>query len=397
MNISVARRVAWGATISLASAIVCAILALFVIRGTLSSAVGTTIAAAIVYMLPLMALQAATEKALRQWSDASRFPLDWIVYGGAKLTLGLVAAGIGSLLAMLLGIVREWQDLYLANRMVVVMSVIVACLIRLYSTTRSRLEERNRQLQEKVEADKRTMRLHEQDIERAREIQQALMPKQLPQIRGCQLAAECQPARIVGGDYYDAIRLGDSSIAIAVGDVSGKGMAAALLMSNLQAIVRAFAHDGLAPQELCAKANQLIAGTVAPGKYITFFYAVVDAARMRLDYCNAGHNPPMLQHRDGTLETLGEGGPVLGVFPGACYAGGTADLRPDDCLVLFTDGITEAMNAEDVEFGEERLMALLSQRSASAEECRRQIMAAVTQFSNGAFHDDATVLVMTMN
>jgi phosphoserine phosphatase RsbU/P len=397
MNISVARRVVWGATISLASAIVCAILALFVIRGTLSSAVGTTIAAAIVYMLPLMALQAATEKALRQWSDASRFPLDWIVYGGAKLTLGLVAAGIGSLLAMLLGIVREWQDLYLANRMVVVMSVIVACLIRLYSTTRSRLEERNRQLQEKVEADKRTMRLHEQDIERAREIQQALMPKQLPQIRGCQLAAGCQPARIVGGDYYDAIRLGDSCIAIVVGDVSGKGMAAALLMSNLQAIVRAFARGGVEPHELCARANQLIAANVAPGKYITFFYAVVDAARMRLDYCNAGHNPPMLQHRDGTLETLGEGGPVLGVFPGACYAGGTADLRPDDCLVLFTDGITEAMNAKDEEFGEERLMALLRQRSASAEECRRQIVAAVSQFSNGAFHDDATVLVMTVN
>lgn len=223
------------------------------------------------------------------------------------------------------------------------------------------------------------------------------MPKQLPQVRGCQLAAECQPARIVGGDYYDAIRLGDSSIGIAVGDVSGKGMAAALLMSNLQAIVRAFAPGGLEPHKLCAKANQLIAANVASGKYITFFYALVDTARMRLDYCSAGHSPPMLQHRDGTLETLGEGGPVLGVFPDACYAGGTAELRPDDCLVLFTDGITEAMNAKDEEFGEERLMELLSQRSGSAEEYRRQIMAAVTQFSNGAFRDDDTVLVMTMD
>src|SRR5271157_5155156 len=134
MNISVARRVAWGATISLASAIVCAILALFVIRGTLSSAVGTTIAAAIVYMLPLMALQAATEKALRQWSDASRFPLDWIVYGGAKLTLGLVAAGIGSGLASLLRRGQHGQDLPVAERKVVGMAVIVACLILLYST-----------------------------------------------------------------------------------------------------------------------------------------------------------------------------------------------------------------------------------------------------------------------
>lgn len=377
-------------------AVGCAVLVLFVLQGTLSSGVGQTIAAAIVYTLPLMALQAATEEALRRRVDASRFPLDWIVYGGAKLTLGLVAAGIGSSLALLLGILKKWQDLYLANRLMVVVYVIASCLIRLYGTTRSRLEEHNRQLQEKVEAEGRTLRLHEQDFERAREIQEALMPKQLPQIRGCQLAAGCQAARIVGGDYYDAIRLGDSSIAIVIGDVSGKGMAAALLMSNLQAIVRAFAHAGLEPHELCAKANRLIAATVAPGKYITFFYAVVDVARMRLDYCNAGHNPPMLQHRNGTIETLGEGGTVLGVFPDACYTSAIAQLRPDDCLVLFTDGITEAMNAKDEEFGEERLMALLSERSGSADEYRRQIVSAVTHFSNGSFHDDATVLVMTV-
>jgi sigma-B regulation protein RsbU (phosphoserine phosphatase) len=382
--------------LSLLVAAICAVLVLFVLRGTVSSGVGQTLAAAIVYVLPLLALQAATEKALRRRADASRFPLDWILYGGAKLTIGLAAAGIGSSLALLLGIMRDWQDLYLANRMVVIVSVIASCLIRLYGTTRSRLEERNSQLQQKVEAEQRIVRLHEQDFERAREIQEALMPKQLPQIRGCQLAASCQPARIVGGDYYDAIRLGESSIAIVIGDVAGKGMAAALLMSNLQAIVRAFAHAGLEPQELCAKANQLIAATVAPGKYITFFYAVVDVARMRLDYCNAGHNPPMLKHSKGAMQALGEGGPVLGVFPNACYTGGTAELRPGDCLVLFTDGITEAMNATDEEFGEERLMALLGQRSDSADECRRQILAAVTHFSNGAFHDDATVLVMTV-
>ncbi len=397
MNIPKTTHVALALTLSLLSAIGCGVLILFVLRGTLNSGVGQTVAAAIVYVLPLMALQTATEGALGRRADALRFPLDWIFYGGAKLTLVLAAAGIGSSLVFLLGILNRWQDLYLTNRIVVVVSMIVLCMIRLYATTRSRLEGRNRQLQEKVLAEERKVRLHEQDFERAREIQEALMPKQLPQIRTCQLAAVCQPARIVGGDYYDAIRLGDSSIAVVIGDVSGKGMAAALLMSNLQAIVRAFAHGGLEPQGLCAKANQLIAANVAPGKYITFFYAVVDAARMRLDYCNAGHNPPMLQHRNGTLETLSEGGPVLGVFPGACYAGGTADLRPEDCLVLFTDGITEAMNAKDEEFGEERLMALLSHCPGSAEECRKQIVGAVTQFSNGVFHDDATVLVLTVN
>ena len=397
MNITAARRGVWVVTIAFISTISCALLALFVVEGTVKSDVGKTLAAAIVYMLPLLALQAVTEKPLRRRADTSRFPVDWIVYGGAKLVLGLAAAAIGSALALLLGIVARWQDLYLPNRMVVVVSVIAACLVRLYGTTRSRLEERNRQLEAKVESEGRTLRLHEQDFERAREIQEALMPKQLPQIRGCGLAATCQPARTVGGDYYDIIRVGDSSVAIAMGDVSGKGMAAALLMSNLQAIVRAFAPAGPAPEELCTKANALIAGNVASGKYITFFYAVADTVRMRLDYCSAGHNPPFLQRRDGTLDTLAEGGPVLGIFPAAHYVGGTAELRPGDCLVLFTDGVTEAMNAKDEEFGEQRLMDLLSQGPGTADECRERIMSAVTQFSHGVFHDDATVLVLTVN
>jgi hypothetical protein len=131
--------------------------------------------------------------------------------------------------------------------------------------------------------------MHEQEFERAREIQEALMPEQLPQIRGCRHSAVCQPARTVGGDYYDVIRMGDSCFAIAIGDVSGKGMAAALLMSNLQAIVRAFAPAGPAPEQLCTKTNGLIAGHVAAGKYITFFYAVVDG--------RGAHAPRLLQRR----------------------------------------------------------------------------------------------------
>ncbi len=397
MDIFAARRGVWVVAIALISTVSCALLALFLVEGRVQGEIGKTLAAAIVYMLPLLALQAVTEKALRRWADASRFPLDWIVYGGAKLVLGLACAAIGSALALMLGIVGRWQELYLPNRMVVVVSVIAACLIRLYGTTRSRLEARNRQLEAKVEAEGRTLRMHEQDFERAREIQEALMPKQLPLIRGCRLSAVCQPARTVGGDYYDVIRLGESTVAIAIGDVSGKGMGAALLMSNLQAIVRAFAPAATAPEELCTKANGLIAGNVASGKYITFFYAVVDTARMRLDYCSAGHNPPMLLRRDGTLETLAEGGPVLGIFPAADYVGGTVELKPGDYLLLFTDGITEAMNAKDEEFGEQRLGDLMRQVPGGADECRERIMSAVTQFSSGNFHDDATVLVLTVN
>jgi len=372
------------------------LLALFIMQGSFGGEAGIAVAIAIIYVLPLLALQAITEKTFRRWADAFPFPMDWIVYTGAKLIIVLVAAAVGSLLVLLLGIVPHWSNLYMANRAVVVVSLVAAILIRLYAKTRSRLEERNRQLQETVDTEARTLRQHAQEAEHAREIQQALMPRELPQIHRCLLAAECIPSRVVGGDYYDAIRLNDSRAAIAIGDVSGKGMPAALLMSNLQAIVRAFAPTGLAPHELCARANQLIAANVAPGKYITFFYAVIDTGQMRIDYCNAGHNPPLLHHRAAPAETLGEGGPVLGILPDATYATGAVNLAPGDCLVLYTDGITEAVNAADEEFGEERLKALLDGHSAGAAERRAHIVAAVSQFSNGIFHDDVTTLVATI-
>jgi phosphoserine phosphatase RsbU/P len=393
VNIVPSRRVILGVAMSLAASA----LAVFVWGGGWSD-LGGALVAALVYGLPILAIEAATEKTVRRWADGSRFPLDWIVYGGAKVVLGLVVAMIGTALMLLLGIVSRWQQLYVANRMVVVVWVIASCLVRLYNMTRRRLEERNQQLEARVESEARALRLHEQDFELAREIQQGLMPKELPRIPGCRLAATCQPARSVGGDYYDAIRIGDNAVALAIGDVSGKGMAAALLMSNLQAIVRAFAPAGVTPPELCAKANQLIASNVAAGKYITFFYAVADLSKMALDYCCAGHSPPMLQRSDGRVEMLSEGGPVLGVFARASYVGGSVELRPGDCLVLSTDGITEAMNADDEEFGDERLMQLLGQGAGrGAEDCRARVMTAVTQFSNGNFHDDATVMVMTVN
>jgi hypothetical protein len=136
MDISGTRQIAWSAALSLLAAVGSGLLILFVLSGTLSSGVGQTIAGAIVYVLPLMALLAATEAELGRRADALRFPLDWILYVGAKLILVLAAAGIGSSLALLLGIFKKWQDLYLANRVVVVVVVIVSCLIRLYGTTR---------------------------------------------------------------------------------------------------------------------------------------------------------------------------------------------------------------------------------------------------------------------
>ena len=368
---------------------------LFLFTGSLGG-LGRMLGPATLYMLPALALQAAVALPMRRWMASVRPPVDWIIFAGVQLTAAGATAAVASFLMLVTGIAKSWNGLVQANRVVIVSMVLITCAIELYSSTRRRLEQRNRQLEQRVETESRALQLHQEDFERAREIQQALMPTTLPQIDGCELAAGCQPARMVGGDYFDAIRLGDARAAIAIGDVAGKGMAAALLMSNLQAIVRAFA-PALSPDELCAKANQLIAGNVAPGKYITFFYAVIDTAIMHLDYCNAGHNPPILRRRDGTLESLREGGPVLGVIPAAAYAAGSVELGSGDCLVLYTDGISEAFNAADEEFGEEGLIQALDQPAGLAEESRQRIMAAVTEFSGGNFHDDATMMIVAVH
>jgi len=390
------KRLALVVAISFGPGIVLTVLATFVLTGSLRE-LSTAIGASMLYILPAIALAAAIEAPMRRWMAPARFPMNWVIFVGARIVMSVAATAVGNFLMLLTRVVNSQSQLFTIDRLVIVMTVLISCGIELYASTRHRLEDRNRQLAAKVEAGERALQVQQEDFERAREIQQALMPRELPRIQGCELAAGCQPARVVGGDYFDAIRLGDARAAIAIGDVSGKGMAAALLMSNLQAIVRAFAHSNLAPHELCAKANQLIAGNVAPGKFITFFYAVIDSVHMRIDYCNAGHNPPILRRRDGSLERLGDGGPVLGVLPAARYNAGSAELRSGDCLVLYTDGISEAFNAANEEFGEDRLIDPLAKPAASAEERRRRIMVEVTEFSNGNFHDDATLLIAAMD
>jgi phosphoserine phosphatase RsbU/P len=245
----------------------------------------------------------------------------------------------------------------------------------------------------------RTRRRHEaaeqRELAEALKIQRRLLPQQVPQIDGWELAVSWQPASGVGGDCFDAIRFGEARLGISIADVVGKGIPAALLMSNLQAAVRAFASDVVEPRELCHQVNRILCGNIAEGRFISFFYALLDAGTGTLTYTNAGHYLPMLIRTDGSIERLGVGGPVLGVIADADYEQSQTTLAAGDRLVLFTDGLTEARSADDEEFGEQRLLdAAIEHRGCSAPALQARLAEAVAAFSSGRLRDDATLMVL---
>jgi FixJ family two-component response regulator len=233
------------------------------------------------------------------------------------------------------------------------------------------------------------------ELDEAVRIQRTLMPASLPRLEGFELAVSWQPAGRVGGDCYDAIPFGRARLALTIADVVGKGIPAALLMAGLQAAVRALASDQLPPDELCARVNRILTSQMAAGRFISFFYCLLDAATGLVSYANAGHYPALLVRQDGTVEKLAAGGPVLGAIAAASFGRGEVELRASDRLVLYTDGITEARNAEDEEFGEDRLIAeLVEHRACGAPTLQARIIDAVSTFAGGAFQDDATLLVV---
>jgi sigma-B regulation protein RsbU (phosphoserine phosphatase) len=239
------------------------------------------------------------------------------------------------------------------------------------------------------------LRKQAREYQEAREIQERLLPKQIPQAPGLEISGSWRPARIVGGDYFDVFKLNENKLGLCIGDVSGKGMPAALLMCNLQAVVKALATEATSPRELMAKVNRVMWANTAEDKFITLFYAVLDAEARILQFTNAGHNAPVLTRQDGTQVRLEEGGLILGAFEEAAYSQGQIDLRPEDRLVMFTDGVTEAVNREEEEFGEKRLVAAsLRGRQLSADALHRFLLDLVTEFCDGEFEDDATVLVV---
>jgi serine phosphatase RsbU (regulator of sigma subunit) len=239
------------------------------------------------------------------------------------------------------------------------------------------------------------LRSLESDIKKAWRIQRELLPSVLPTVAGMQIAGSCQPARVVSGDYYDAFMLSASVMAICVGDVVGKGMAAALLMANLQGTLKILAGDTTAPSRLCELLNRAVARTVSPGEFITFFYAVIETDSRTVRFTNCGHNYPILARANGDVVRLETGGPVLGIFPDASYGEGAVTLGAGDRLVLFTDGVTEARNTARDEFGDERLIAAICLCRNDANTLVQAISSELEAFTGGTYHDDVTILVVT--
>jgi phosphoserine phosphatase RsbU/P len=235
----------------------------------------------------------------------------------------------------------------------------------------------------------------ERELEEARRIQRTLLPATLPLMDGFELSASWQPASGVGGDCYDAIRFSPHRLALSIADVVGKGIPAALLMSNLQAAVRAFASEAARPEELCEQVNAVLCGHITEGRFISFFYCVADSEIGSLSYANAGHFPPVVVKADGTFVRLTSGGPVLGVIAGSSYEAGTVPFGAGDRLILYTDGITEARSEADEEFGDDRLLALaVAHRTCSAPALQARLVDAVASFTGRRFTDDATLMVL---
>jgi sigma-B regulation protein RsbU (phosphoserine phosphatase) len=233
------------------------------------------------------------------------------------------------------------------------------------------------------------------DYEEARQIQRALLPGVMPSLRGCQVAARWTPAAGIGGDCYDVLRFSDTRVAVSIADVVGKGLPAALLMSNLQAAVRAFATPAAEPHDVCGSVNRLLCRNIASGKFVTFCYTVIDLERGVITYANAGHHPPLIVRADGRVDQLATTGLVLGVSSDWTYTTGTAAFHPGDRLICYTDGMTEARSAADEEFGEDRLAQMAAgSRDHSVEALADALIAAVTAWTSGPAQDDATLIVV---
>lgn len=238
----------------------------------------------------------------------------------------------------------------------------------------------------------------EEEVRLARSVQERLLPQRLPDVPGADLAVVALPSRAVGGDLYDALVLPDGRLFLAIADVTGKGLPASLLMANLQACLHVLFPDGLDPlADAVSRVNRVICENTSTATFITAFFCTYDPASHALAYVNAGHNPPYLVRAAGGMDELTEGGLILGVMKGMAYDTGHTALAPGDALVLFTDGVTEAMGEAQEEYGEERLMAVLdATRTAPVTDLVARVQEDVEAFTGPVAqrYDDFTLLVL---
>lgn len=237
----------------------------------------------------------------------------------------------------------------------------------------------------------------EEEMRMARDIQRELLPHAIPEMHGLQVATLALPSREVGGDYFDILPLSDGRLFTIIADVTGKGIPAALLMSSIQACTHTLVPMHIPLTRLMAHINRVICQNTGPDKFITAFAAVYHADSRRLDYVNAGHEPPLVVHKNGNIVELHEGGLLLGVLSMTTYECGSIQLAPGDTVILYTDGVTEAMGQKEEEYTDARLRALLTtHHTGTAQDMLEHIQADVEAFTGpvNMLSDDRTMIVL---
>lgn len=326
-----------------------------------------------------------------------QFPNNWITFVACLLLVIPVAVTVAVLVVARLLFAPEvltWHNVGPYWEFSCLATVLLALVAFGYTETRQRLEHRALELEEALHQGVALLELQDQELQRAREIQESLLPREIPQVDGFEIAGTWHPARAVGGDYFDVLKFPDGKLSVCIADVVGKGVSAALLMANIQAAVRAFASPSASPAWVCARINDVLCGNIADDKFVTFFYGSLDTRSRVLSYSNAGHLPPIHLRCNGKAIRLTEGGMVLGVSRTAHYGVGDLHLDRGDRLLLFTDGITEAGDNGE-EYGEQRIECLAREHAhESAAGLVDRVMADVAGFCNSQFVDDATMVVL---
>ncbi len=280
---------------------------------------------------------------------------------------------------------REWTA-----SDVQIMSIVASHSAGVIEKTRLRAEAEEKR---RLEIENERM---EKELLVAHDIQMRLVPDSAWDSGGWHVDGRVIPARQVGGDYYDYFPIGNARLAVTLADVSGKGVPAALLVSTVQGTLRAFADGIHPPSHVLHQLNRSVCRSAGPGRFVTLFYAEIELTTGEVRFVNAGHNYPLLRRVDGSIETLKTGGLPLGLFEEATYDEGATTIAPGERLLLFSDGITEAIDAFRQEYGDDRLEALwASSQDASPDEFIARLMSDVGEFRGGtAQNDDMTALAV---